>query len=208
MYVSQNFTAGVGLDFQEPADFIRIIDAPAADIGLIYYRNGAEVARVDGVGEGYFERFAQPFDKVRVTSAAGGVIDMVTRLGAQVGYDKPPTGQVQVMGTASVNVANTPTVTVGNKDAVNGAFTQAQKTVTNASTQMLAANAGRRYLLIQNNDAAGVVYLNIAGAAATVLNGIKLAPGASLEIKGFCPTAAITAIGSIGSQSNVIAVEG
>jgi hypothetical protein len=200
VYVSQNFAAGVGLEFQEPADFLRIIEAAAPDLSLIYYRQGAEVARVESVGEGYFERFAVPFDKVRITSAGGGVVDVVTRLGAQVGYDKPPTGQVDVVGIVPV--------TVGNMPASQGAFTQAQKTVTSASAQLLAAKANRRYLLVQNNDAAGIIYVNLTGAAATATNGVKLGPGASLEIQGFAPTAEIRAIGSIGSNANIVTVEG
>lgn len=110
--------------------------------------------------------------------------------------------------TGDVNVQNFPAVQSVNVLNNQGAFTQAQKTVTNASTQMLAANAARRYLLIQNNDATGIIYVNLTGAAATALNGVKLGPGASLEIHTYTPTAAITAIGSLATQSNVIAVEG
>lgn len=110
--------------------------------------------------------------------------------------------------TGDVNVQNFPALQLVSVQNNQGAFAQAQETVTNASTVMLAANAARRYLLIQNNDATGIIYVNLTGAAATALNGVKLGPGASLEIANFAPTAAITAIGSLATQSNVIAVEG
>lgn len=206
MYQSQVFSAGVALEFQEPADFIRLLETPANDLTLIFYRQGAEVARASNVGEGYAEKFAVPFDKVRVSTVAGGLVEFVTRLGAQVAYDKPPTGTIS--GTVDLGAATLAALETVNVVDVPAAFTQAQKTVTNASTQMLAANAARAYLLIQNNDAAGIVYVTLNGTAATVLNGIKLAPGASLEIQGHCPSGAINAIGSIATQSNVIAVEG
>lgn len=110
--------------------------------------------------------------------------------------------------TGDVNVQNFPALQLVSVQNNQGAFAQAQETVTNASTVMLAANAARRYLLIQNNDATGIIYVNLTGAAATALNGVKLGPGASLEIPNFAPTAAITAIGSLATQSNVVAVEG
>lgn len=91
---------------------------------------------------------------------------------------------------------------------VSGAFTQSTKTVTNISASMIAANAARRYLLIQNKSASGDIYLNLAGAAATVADGVKIAAGASYELQGYLPTGAIFAIGSIASNAEVIAVEG
>lgn len=91
---------------------------------------------------------------------------------------------------------------------VNGAFTQAQATVTNASGQLLAAKATRRYLLVQNNDASADVYVTLDGAAATTTKGIKIAAGGSLELQGYVPTGQVNAIGSIASNANVVTVEG
>jgi hypothetical protein len=89
-----------------------------------------------------------------------------------------------------------------------GAFAQAQATVTSASAVIAAANALRRYLLIQNNDTSGIIYVTLDGSAATPTNGLKIAPGASLELQGYCTTGAINAIGSIASNANVIVVQG
>lgn len=96
-------------------------------------------------------------------------------------------------------------VTISN---VNGAFTQAQKTVTNASAVLLAANTARRFLLVQNKDASGDIYVTLDGSAATTANGIKVAAGGSIELQGYVPTGALYAIGSIASNANIVAVEG
>lgn len=187
----QNITinAGQTLEFFEPGDFFRVLDA-AAPLDLIFYRNGAEVGRAEQVGEGYAERFrGEGFDRYRITSASTQTIQFVGRLGNDVFYDKAPTGAVTLSGQ-------------------QGAFTSAQVTVTSASTTIDAANAARRYLLIQNNDATGIVYVNLAGATATALNSLRLLPGESLELSSFVPSGAITAIGSIASNTNVVLVEG
>ena len=190
MYLSLTLAAGVAVEFVEQSDFFRLLDAVPTDISLIFYSNGKEVSRASNVTAGYAEKFsADTFDKVRVQSASGGAIAFVTRLGNDVRFDKPPTG--------NVNVTNT-----------GGAFTQAQKTVTNASGALLAAKATRRYLLIQNNDSAGVVYVTLDGSTATTSNGIKVDAGGSYECQGYVPTGAINAIGSIASNANVVAVEG
>ena len=91
---------------------------------------------------------------------------------------------------------------------VNGTMTHVAQTVTSASAQLLAAKANRRYLMIQNNDATGVVYVRLDGTAATITTGIKILPGGSYELQGFVPTGAVMAIGSIASNANVVTVEG
>ena len=120
-----------------------------------------------------------------------------------------------------VSAADTVTIGIGNGQArynrsqgsvavtnVSGAFVNAQKTVTNASATLQAANTARRYLLIQNNDATGDIYVRLDGTAATIGTGVKVAAGASYELQGYVPTGAITAIGSIASNANIVVVEG
>lgn len=189
MLITTTIGAGERKEFFDPGDFFRILDA-ADPVEVTFYRNGAEVAEAEGVGEGYAEKFREgTFDRFAITSATAQTIQFVARLGNDVAYDKAPTGDV--------NIAN-----------VRGAFTQAQKTVTNASGQLLAGNTLRRYVLIQNNDASGDVYVTLDGTAATTAKGIKIAAGGSLELANYVPTGAINAIGSIASNANVVAVEG
>jgi len=90
----------------------------------------------------------------------------------------------------------------------HGAFAQTQATVTNASGQLLASNTDRRYLLIQNNDTSGDIFVTLDGSAATVAHGIKIEIGASLEISQYLPTGQINAIGSVASNANIVVVEG
>lgn len=89
----------------------------------------------------------------------------------------------------------------------SGSFVAAQATVTSASAQIIAANAARKYAMVQNNDATGIVYLQF-GAAATIAAGIKVAPGGAYEMSEVQSTQAINAIGSIATQSNVVVVTG
>lgn len=188
MYQPLTLAAGVAVEFQEESDFFRVLDAPAADLTLIFYKQGKEVGRAQNVGSGYAETFRnESFDKIRISSTAGGLVNFVTRLGNEIRYDKPPTGNVSLG---------------------NGAFTQAQKTVTNASAQLLAANGSRRYVLIQNNDASGDIYVTLDGSAATTAKGVKIAAGGSMELQGYVPNGAINAIGSIASNANIVVVEG
>lgn len=186
--IDVTLTAGQTVEFYEPGDFLRLLKADSP-VKIEFYRNGAEISEADGVTTGYAEKLRTgDFDRIRITSATAQTISFVTRMGTDVFFDAPPTGSVTVQN-------------------VNGAFTQAPATVTSASAQLLAAKATRRYLLIQNNDSSGDVFVRLDGAAATLTNGIKIPAGASYEISNFVPTGAIMAIGNIASNSNLIVVE-
>lgn len=181
--------AGERLEFFEPGDFFRLMQAEDP-IKVEYFALEKRVVEADNVNEGYAEKFERgQFERIAITSATTQKIQFVIRYGNTVEYDQPPTGSVVVENNA-------------------GPFTQQQKTVTNASGQLLAANLNRRYLLIQNNDSTGIVYLNIAGAAAAAASGIKVLPGGSYECQGYVTTSAINAIGDIANNPNVVVVEG
>lgn len=102
-----------------------------------------------------------------------------------------------LIGSVSVTSNQTPQVT---------SLTNVNATVTNASASLLAANAVRKYLLIQNKDPSGSIYVNF-GAAATVANGVLIGPGGSYE-PSVIPTQQIFAIGSLANNPNVLTVEG
>lgn len=189
MIDESTYTAGERKEFSELSDFFRITDS-SGPVTVVFYLGGKEVARAEDVSEGYAEEMARgEFDRVTIKSASAQTVKFVTRYGARVSYDKPPTGAVTLAG-------------------MQGAFTQAQKTVTNASGAIFAANLYRRYLLIQNNDVGADVFVTLDGAPATAANGIKIGPGGSIELQGFVPSGAVNAIGSTASNANVVAVEG
>lgn len=82
-------------------------------------------------------------------------------------------------------------VTVTN---VNGAFTDSQLSLTNVAQTAVAANAARRYVLVQNNDAAAVMRVSLDGTPATATKGKRVQPGQLLELQGFVATTAISVI--------------
>ena len=66
--------------------------------------------------------------------------------------------------------------------------------------------AGGRDVLIQNNDSAGIVYLNFSGDATVSGSMIKLSPDESISATNVVN--AISAIGSIASNTNVAVLVG
>jgi hypothetical protein len=83
---------------------------------------------------------------------------------------------------------------------------QRSVTVTGTAAYISPVNLKGRYVLIQNNDAAGIVYLNFTGVATVSTTMFRLNPGDSLEM--FNITNTISAIGSIPSNANVAISEG
>jgi hypothetical protein len=74
-----------------------------------------------------------------------------------------------------------------------GAFTQGRASVTNANQVLLAANANRKILMIQNNDPAGTLRVRLDGGAADASKGFRIGPGDSLSLDSFVPSGAINA---------------
>lgn len=162
MDIQQTLSAGVAVEFQEKSDFLRVFSAANEDLTIIYYSAGKEISRAEIVGEGYSEQFInKSFDKVRIQSTAGGAVHIAMRFGTVVGYDKAPVGDVSLVGTS---------------------YTQGRGSLTNVVQSLIAANANRRYLLIQNNDASANMRLTLDGTDPTATQGIKLEPGESLEL--------------------------
>lgn len=189
MIQTPTLAAGETKEYYDLGDFFRLMRS-TDPITVRFYYMGREVFVAEGIERGYAERFrVGQFDRLTVYSATAQTISFAARLGNEVSYDVPPTGDV--------NINNT-----------HGAFTQAQATVTNASALLVAANPARRYLLVQNNDPSGIIYVTLDGSAATTAKGIKVGPGGSLELASYCPTGAVYAIGSLATQSNVVVVEG
>ena len=143
--------------------------------------------------------------------------------GLTVGQGISDTDFQDLTFTDKSGASNTITVVIGERNFIDGAtgsvvvltnkvpasasFVASQKTVTNASAQLLAANSARQYLAIQNNDGSGDLRIQF-GAAATLAAGLKIPAGATWEPTGAVPTAAIFAIGTIASNANVNVVEG
>ncbi len=100
-------------------------------------------------------------------------------------------------------------VTISTNRVPQTAAAQSTATVTSVSAQLVAANANRQSLQIQNKDAAGSIYLRVGAAGATVANGIEVGPKGSYEFPaGTVDTGVIHAIGNIASNANIVILEG
>ena len=99
----------------------------------------------------------------------------------------------------------TATAWAGNIEMPKKQFQQAV-TVTSTAADILPLNEKGRYVLIQNNDSTGIVYLNLSGDATVSDTMFRLKPGDSLEL--FNIINAVSAIGSIASNANVAVTEG
>jgi hypothetical protein len=193
-YISESFGVSEVKQYRILGRFIRIISGDVAELRL---KRGGRYIDEDfqSISSG-FSWEALPgedgFDEVEVRNTASTQTIRIAISTGKVGF----ADSVTITGTAAIQ-------------AKNGTPSQAAATVTSASAQLLAANANRRFLLIQNKDASGAIYLNFAGAAATLANGIKIGPGEAYESSaGWVSSAAIYAIGDIASNANIVIVEG
>lgn len=118
------------------------------------------------------------FEYVYITNESAGdeIIDLYTGTNERV-------GSAELSG--SVNVSSFEN---------NGAAVQGRVSLTNVNQQILAANANRKYLIIQNNDVSAVMRVNIAGNAATVAQGFRIPAGGTFEFENFNVTGAINCI--------------
>jgi hypothetical protein len=131
------------------------------------------------------------FDRVQITTSTADTVTIGIGNG-QVRYNR---------GAASVDVTT-------QVPARTGAITQAAATVTNTAAALVAAKANRVYLLIQNKDATGSIWINFAGTA-TQANGVRIVPGGFFAMDAATvSTQAISAIGDIASNANIVVVEG
>lgn len=173
-----------------PGKLFRLLSTVnAVDVAL--FCNGASVSAAQQVEAGFWVKENDGFDAVEITTGASEAVKFLIAENGEAGEDRT---------VGSVYVLNQP--------ATAGAFVNASATVTSSSATLIAANANRRYLLIQNNDASGDIYVRLDGSAATTSTGIKIAAGGSYECQGYAPTGAVTAIGSIASNANIVTVEG
>ena len=151
----------------------------------------AEWGRLNGIvaGQGLED---SPFSGLELFDASGSVNSVRILIGDEKFIDG--------LGGAVAVTQNAP--------ARSSGFTSAAVNVTNASAQILAANTGRQYLLVQNNHASASVFLNF-GAAATLAGCIKVIPGGAFELgAGVVCTQAIHAIGDTALNANVVVVGG
>jgi hypothetical protein len=156
--------------------------------GPLNIRN--EVANMKGMVSGQGMQ-SNAFTFLEVTDASGAA-NTVRLLVSGDGFIDGITGTMVITQTVPVR---------------SSSFANTLNTVSNAGGLLLAANMARAYLLIQNKDPAGNLYIAF-GAAATLANGIKIQPGGVFEMSDVQSTQAIYAISDIASNTNVLTVQG
>lgn len=184
--ITLNAGAGSSTKFYQLGNYFHLLETAGA-VDINFYKRGAIFAEARGMEAGFYAEPKGGFDEIEIVSASAQAIKFAISDGTG-GYNRT-TGTVSLSGQ-------------------QGVFAQAAHTVTNASGQLLAAKANRRTLLVQNNHAAGNIFVTTDGSAATASNGIKITPGSLILLDVFCPTGSINAIGDIASNADVVVVEG
>lgn len=149
----------------------------------VSWRDGKVLSRQ--AGQGYTVRGG--FTQLILNNSGAGAITGVIAINDDDAIDN------RIAGTVSIS---------GGTNYVNSA-----PAVTIASTVLVAANALRKYLYVENNHATGIIYLNFS-AAATVGNGKRILPGGYYETPALAPhLGAVNVIGDVANNA-VIVLEG
>jgi len=185
--ISYTFAAGETKAINVYGKYLRVIVGLALDIS--YYKNNAyNGEKAQAIDAGYYAEPLEAFDRIDITSPTAQTVKIAVSMGLG-GYDLSPTGNVSLTSP------------------INATGSNAQATVTTTAAQLVAANTARKYLLIQNKDVTGNIWINFGGTA-TQANGIKIAPGGSYELNSAILTGAISAISDIASNANIVVVTG
>lgn len=188
-----NLTAGVTQQFRRGGVGLEILSSTAAIDLNTYSPQGGQSASM--------------------TACLGGqFINGVTFGGFDVKSTTTQTVRLLVLdageGGGSRNVALNGNLNLGTVPATqSNAFVNTNRTVTSTSTAVLGGNSARQYLLIQNKDSTGTIWVAF-GAAATQANGLRIPPGGYWEWDGTVPVSTVNVIGDLATQSNVITIEG
>lgn len=183
----------------------------------IYTLNIGALAAANLTVEGEYFKILNSTGPVDVVSDFGALRGLIAGQGLQ----KTPFKRLLI--TDASGAENTVRVLISDENFIDGLtgnvnlsksvvptstlFSNVQRTVTNASGLLIAANPGRQYLLVQNKDAVGSLFLSFGGAA-TLGNGVRVIPGGAYELVGICTTQAVYCIGDAAANANVVTVEG
>lgn len=164
--------AGERIPLNLVGDFFHLLET-TNPINIEFLKLGAAQYTAKDMEFGFHVRPTGGFTGLVFTSAAAQTIKIAFGIG-DGGYDRI-TGTVQIIGN-------------------QGAFAQGRISLTNVNQVLAAADANRKYTLLQNNDAAAVMRVNLAGVAATAGQGFRVPAGGTLELNGYQSTAAINVI--------------
>lgn len=189
----QTFAANTTWGMNVPGSYYSTLEC-TLPVNVRFYKGGTllDLGEIKGLMSGLevdFGRGGNAFDRVEIDVQAGDTVKIGIGNG-QARYNR---------GASTVTVSQ-------NKTPQSASFLAQSKTVGLTSAALLAANANRQYLLVQNNDTANNIFVQF-GSAATVAAGVRIIPGGYLLIDNCVPTQAINAIATV-SNPNIIVVEG
>lgn len=189
MRISENFVAGVPKPFGVFGNFFRIRTA-AVGVTVEFWRSEKKLAEnLEGATAAEWAYPEGGFDKVVVTSSGTQLVEFDIYAG-RVGSDAI---------SGSVTITAPPA----------GAHVPAAVAITNASAVILAANAARKYLLIQNAHATDTLWVRCDGVAATATPACLAIPAGGVWEPPFVPSGEIRGIRSVASGgNNVHVIEG
>ena len=182
--------AGERIEIAASGNYVRV----RKSLVELIIENGESNEKVE-VSEGDDFEFS-PFKNLYITNT-GAIADTIKLTIA----NGKKAGSAKVGGSVAL---------AGSVTLANGAMAQNRASVTNANQQILTANANRRYLLIQNNDAAAILRVTVNGTAATISQGFRIAAGETFELPVFAANGAINCImeTATAAAGNVEFVEG
>lgn len=129
------------------------------------------------------------FDRIEITTGGAEAVKFIVS-DSPIRYDRL-SGDMDVNNTA-------------------GAYTNSRATVLSSGVStLLAADANRRYVLVQNNDTSVSLRLTMDGVDPTTTQGVRIPPGGFWESPAmYAPTGAIKAIAESGAGVAVEVVRG
>lgn len=173
--------------FTVPGRYFRLLDN-VSPVDIVFYLKGQEVGKALQMRAG-LAADGIDFDRIDITTGASELVKFIVSW-APIRYDR-------LSGDMDVN--NT-----------SGGYTNSRASVLSSGVStLLAANAARRYCLVQNNDTSVAVRLTMDGVNPTTAQGVRIPAGGYWESPAlFAPTGAIKAIAESGAGCAVEVVEG
>lgn len=193
---SQTFAANTTWELNVPGKYFTTLEC-TLPVNVRFYKGGTllDAGDIRGLLSGLectlgeINNKEPAFDRVQIDVQAGDTVKVGIGNG-QSRYNR---------GSASVSI-------VQNKAPQSANFDNQNKSVTLASTVLLAAKADRQYLLIQNNHGAGNLWIAF-GKAATTTAGVRIIPGGFYLLDAVCTTQEVRVIGDV-AHSAIVTVEG
>jgi hypothetical protein len=106
------------------------------------------------------------------------------------------------IGNGQARYTRTFTTITNNRQPVSANYVLTAPAVGVASSQLVAANANRQYLLIQNQHATGTLWITFgAGPAVAGAGSLKIGPGGYIEFAGTQSAQAVQVIGDVANAA-------